>query len=150
MRRPTIFLYSLLFPAAWICVSVLFTAIVPGKNLGTVGTALLIGGAASVISWVFVRREGRDFSTSEYRTIILYCVGWALLLESLALFFFLRQSAPGHHLSIRALGFVALFTVTLDSLFVWLAFRNFGRRVIRSYLTQRQPVGESGREDGVA
>jgi hypothetical protein len=150
MRRPTIFLYSLLFPAAWIGVSVLFTITVPGKNIGTVGTALLIGGAASVISWLFARREGRDFSTSEYRAIILYCIGWALLLESLALFLFLQQPEPGHDLSVRTLCFVALVTVPLDSLFVWLAFRNFGRRVIRSYLAQRQTASTSGKEDHVA
>jgi hypothetical protein len=142
MRRPIIFLYSLPFPALWICCSLLFTTLFPGKRLGIVGTALLFMGVASLISWQFARRQGRDFSAAEYRNIILYCIGWAVLLEFCTLLFLYLFPPPGVHsdLSARSLCFIVLFTAIIDSLFVWLAFRNFGRRVIKSYLAKHGEV----------
>ena len=142
MRRPIIFLYSLPFPALWICCSLLFTTLFPGKRLGIVGTALLFMGAASLISWLFARRQARDFNAAEYRNIILYCIGWALFLEFCILLFLYLFPPLGAHpdLSARTLCFIVLFTATLDSLFVWLAFRNFGRRFIKSYLAKNGGV----------
>lgn len=148
MRRPNIFLYSLLLPAVWVSISVLFTTLFPGKRLGIVGTALLLMAVASLIGWLFARREGRDFSKSEYLRIILYCIGWVLLLEFLGLFYLLSQSQTSPDLHV--LYFVVPFTVTLDSLFVWLAFRNFGRRVIRSYLAKHEAVNDSEKKNDVA
>jgi hypothetical protein len=138
MRRPIIFLYSLLFPALWICCSLLFGTLFPRKRLGIVGTAFLFMGAASLISWLFARRQRRDFSAAEYRNIILYCIGWAVFLEFCILLFVYLFPPPGVHsdLSTRTLSFIVLFTAIVDSLFVWLAFRNFGRRVIKSYLAK--------------
>ena len=136
MRRPIIFLYSLPFPAIWVCCSLLSVELLPGKRLGTVGTALMIMGAASLISWLFVRRHGRDFSASEYLWIILYCIGWALFFECIVLVSIFSQAEAAPDFNARTLIFLVLFTVTLDSLFVWLAFRNFGRRVIKSYLAK--------------
>ena len=150
MRRPNIFLYSLLFPAAWISCSALFAALFAAKSLGIVGTALMIVGIVSLTSWLFVRREARNFSPAEYRNIILYCIGWALLLEFSGLFFYLIQPDNAQHLSIGALCFAAGFTVVLDSLFVWLAFRNFSTRVIKSYLGKRKTASDSPGNETVA
>jgi predicted permease len=138
MRRPNIFLYSLPFPALWVCCSLLFATLFSGKRLGIVGTALLFLGAASLISWLFVRRQRRDFKTAENRNIILYCIGWAVFLEFCIVLFLYLFPPSEHHsdLSARTLCFIVLFTATLDSLFVWLAFRNFGRRVIKMYLAK--------------
>lgn len=138
MRRPNIFLYSLPFPALWICCSLLFTTLFPGKRLGIVGTAFLFMGAASLICWLFARRQERDLNAAEYRNIILYCIGWAVFFEFCILLFLYLFPPPGTNpdLSARTFCFIVLFTVTLDSLFVWLAFRNFGRRVIKSYLAK--------------
>ena len=142
MRRPNIFLYSLPFPALWICCSLLFATLFPGKRLGIVGAALLFMGAASLISWFFAQRQRRDFNTAEYRNIILYCIGWAVFLEFCILLFLYLFPPSGAHsdLSARTLCFIVLFAATLDSLFVWLAFRNFGRRVIKAYLAKHGEV----------
>jgi len=150
MRRPILFLYSLIFPAVWICCSILFATLCPGKHLGTLGSALFIIGIASLISWLFARRQRRDFSSSEYLKIILYCIGWALFLEFLSLKFILSQPEAAHDLNFRTLFFIASFTVTLDSLFVWLAFRNFGRRVIRWYLATHEVANDTEKNDDVA
>jgi cbb3-type cytochrome oxidase subunit 1 len=149
MHRPRIFLYSLLFPAAWVCCSALFAALLTGKRLGIVGTSLMIVGIVSLISWLFGRRQGREFSPAEFRTIILYCIGWALLLEFSALFFFLVQPENAHDLSVGALCFAAVFTVVLDSLFVWLAFRNFSKRVIQWHLAKSKTGKCSEKKEGL-
>lgn len=146
MRRPVMFLYSLLLPAIGICCS-LFAAFLSGKRLGIAGTALFLMLVASLIGWLFARREGRDFSKSEYRNIILYCIGWLLLSEFLGLFYALSHSSTSPNL--HALYFVIPFTVTLDSLFVWLAFRNFGRRVIRWYLAKHGKTLTCEKKDDV-
>src|ERR1700737_3740817 len=130
MRRPNIFLYSLLFPATWIACSTLFTTLFAGKRLGIVGTALMIVGIVSLTSWLFARREVRHFTPSEYRAIILYCIGWALLLQFSGLFFYLVHPENAQQLNVGAVYFAVGFILVLDSLFVWLAFRNFSRRVI--------------------
>jgi cbb3-type cytochrome oxidase subunit 1 len=148
MRRPNIFFYSLLLPTAWLCCSVLFATLFSGKRLGMVGTSLMIIGIVSLISWLFGRRQGREFSAAEYRTIILYCIGWALLLEFSGSFFFLVQSENAHDLSIGALCFAAVFAIVLDSLFVWLAFRNFSRRVIQWHLAKRTAGEVSENKEG--
>jgi len=142
MRRPNIFLHSLLFPALWICCSLLFTTLFPGKRLGIVGTVFLFMGAACLISWLFARRQRRDFNAAEYRNIILYCIGWALFFEFCILLFLYLFPPSGAHsdLGARTLCFIVLFTAILDSLFVWLAFRNFGRRVIKAYLAKHGEV----------
>jgi hypothetical protein len=142
MRRPIIFLYSLLFPAVWICFSLIFSTLFPGKRLGIVGTAFLFMGVASLIGWLFALRQRRDFSAAEYRNIILYCIGWAVFLEFCILLFVYLFPPPGVNsdLSTRTLSFIVLFTAIVDGLFVWLAFRNFGRRVIKSYLAKHGEV----------
>jgi hypothetical protein len=136
MNRPIIFFYSLLFPASWIGFSLIFSMIFPGKRLGILGTSFLIGGAASLISWLFARQHQRNFTTSEYRKIIFYCIGWAILLEFCAFYFFIKQSATPPNINARTLLFVTLFTVVIDSLFIWGAFSAWGKRVIKSYLAK--------------
>ena len=131
-----LFLYSLAFPAVWMACSLLLSMLVPGRSLGTLGSALIIVIGASFISWLFVRRHGRDFTTPEYWTIICLCIAWAFVLELCALYFLISQSAAPDT-SARTLSVVIAITLSLNTLFVWLAFRNFGRRVIRAYLAKR-------------
>jgi hypothetical protein len=138
MRRPIIFLYSLLFPAVWICCGLLISAFFPGTHFGTVGTAMMFIGIAALIGWLFVRRHERDLSAFEFRKIIFYCISWALLFEGHTLFSIFTQTKAGADLSTQAKCFIVLITATVDSLFVWLAFRYTGRRVIQSYLAKHR------------
>jgi hypothetical protein len=137
-RGPSIFLYSLPFPAVWIFCSLICVVVpVKGFHLGTVGSVLMYMGIASLIGWLFARSERRDFTATEYRNIILYCIGWALLFESITLCGIVLGPARAPGLSARAICIISIITITFDCLAIWAAFRGFGRRVIRRYLEDR-------------
>ncbi len=137
MRTPFIFGYSMILPAVWISVCVLFALLIPGLRLGITGTALLFIGVASLISWIFAKRHRRHFTKEEYWKIILYCYLWAILLESFILFavVVLPQLESGH-VDMKPLAFAVPIMLVLDALFVWLAFRQMGRRTIDAYLSK--------------
>jgi hypothetical protein len=137
MRPAFIFGYSTIFPAAWISICLLFALLIPGQRLGIVGTALLFMGAASLISWVFAKRHRRHFTKEEYWKIILYCYLWAVSLESFVLFtvVVLPQIEAGN-VDMKPLAFAVPFMLSLDALFVWLAFRQAGRKTIDAYLAK--------------
>jgi hydrogenase-4 membrane subunit HyfE len=137
MRPPFLFGYSAILPAVWISVSVLLGLLIPGQRLGIVGTALLFMGVASLISWLFAKRHRRHFTKTEYWRIILYCYLWAVSLELFVLFavVVLPQIETGN-VDMKPLAFAIPFTLILDGLMVWLAFRQGGRRTIDAYLAK--------------
>ena len=142
-RSPFILGYSAILPGAWVTLSVAGYCIIPGHRLGIVGTVLMFMGVAALISWLFARRYRRQFSTSEYWRIIAYCTCWALALEFFVLFtvIVLPQLQEGH-LDSKPLFFAVPFTIVMDTLFCWLAFRQTGRRVIAWHL-RRVKLSES-------
>ena len=143
VRRPLIFGYSLILPAIWIVVSVLGSVVAPGRRLGIVGTALLFMGAAALTCWLFAKRHKRDLSKSEYWRLIVYSAAWAILLELVVLFgvIVLPQFEAGH-VQMGPLLFAVAFTVAIDFLFIWGAFRQTGRRVVVWYLEKERPGQE--------
>ena len=147
LRSPLILAYSTILPAAWITLSVAGYFIIPGHRLGIVGTVLMFMGVAAFISWLFARRHRRQFSTSEYRRIIGYCIGWALALEFFVLFtvIVLPQLQDGH-LDAKPLLFAVPFTIVMDTFFIWLAFRQTGKRVIAWYLRKLEPSASNTNE----
>ena len=140
LPRPFIFGYSLILPALWIVVSVLGSIVAPGRRLGIVGTALLFMGAAALTCWLFAKRHRRDLSKAEYWRLIVFSASWAILLELFVLFavVVLPQFEAGH-VQMGPLLFAVPFTVALDFLFVWGAFRQTGRKVAVWYLEKERP-----------
>ena len=137
MRPAFIFGYSAILPATWTSVGLVLTLLIPGQRLGVAGTALLFMGVASLISWLFVKRHGRHFTRSEYWRLVLYCYLWAVSLELFVLFtvVILPQMEAGD-VDLKPLAFAIPFTLILDALFVWLAFRQTGKRIIDAYLAK--------------
>ena len=139
-RPPFIFGYSLLLPVVWIIVGVLATTFVPGHRLGMVGTALMFMGVAALISLLFAKRHRRQFTNSEYLRIVCYSIGWALSIECFVILtvIVLPQIESGH-VDAKPLLFAVPITVVLDAIWIWLAFRQTGRRVIAWHLRKLEP-----------
>jgi hypothetical protein len=136
-KRPWIFAYSLIVPAIWIGVSVTLSVLAPGKRAGSVGSALILMGAASLVGWLFSKRHHRHLSSSEFWRIVIYSFVWVLLLEALALFALLVQPSA-QQMTPQAIATVVAITVPIDAVFVWLAFRVTGRRVITACLEKER------------
>ena len=132
------FHYSLPFPGIWICCVVACKlAPAPGFRLGIVDASIIYMGIASLIGWLFARNERRDFTATEYRNLILCCIGWSWLFEARVFWELIFNPAyvPLPNRQTACLG--VLLTMALTSLFIWLAFRSFGWWTIRWQLEDR-------------
>ena len=119
-------------------VCLLGTVIAPGRRLGIVGTALMFMAVGALTSWIFVRRYRREYSDSEYWRLIIYCTIWAVSLEMFVLFtVIVMPQLEAGHVDTGPLIFAVPFSIAMDFLFAWLAFRQTGRRVIAWYLKER-------------
>jgi hypothetical protein len=135
IRRPLIIAYSLILPITWLTIGTLGTLIAPDTRLGIAGTVLMFMGVASFISWIFVKRHHRDYTNREYWKLITYCTIWAVTLELFSIFaLIVMPQLESGQVDSKMLLFVIPFTVSIDFLFSWLAFRQTGRRVIARYL----------------
>jgi len=136
MRTLSIFLYSLPFPAVWICGSFIISSLPHIPGLGLVRTALICIVAALLICWLFVRQRRREFSKSEFWAVILFSTGWSLLMDFGLLWHTMIRSHHPTRMPVSELVFVGLLTGIVTGLFMWLSFLIVGKRFIRSYLAK--------------
>lgn len=136
IRKPKIFLYSMLLPVIWYSLGSAVYAVNPGANIGIFGTAVMFVGTALLICWLFVRRHRRAFSNVEYRKIIAYCLVWAICMEALSLTTLFTETPQDQRLPDGWMVYIVLFTLFMDTLFVWLSFRNFGLKLQNAYVSK--------------
>ena len=131
VRPPNIFGYSTILPSVWIVVAVTASTLLPGTRLGIVGTALMFMGAAALTCWLFARRHRRHFTRSEFWRIVVYSAVWAWLIEGFVLLtVVVLPQAKNGHVEAKPLLFAVLFTIVIDSVFIWGAFWKTGKSVI--------------------
>ena len=134
-QKPRLFAYSLLLPLLWIIISLGLTGVPSERRVGIVETAVVVGGVAMLVSWLFVRRHRRHFANHERWRLIGYCAIWAAAWESMELI-----SASVGLSRVTALTYGVLFAIPFYALIIWGDFTVSGRRIIDSYL-QKQANG---------
>ena len=129
--RPKLFFLSLIYPALKISVGSLLTYALPDVQPGTLGAVLILLAATYVISRLFYGRHRRQPSTGERWRLMGYCALWALVTETWGLWYLLSfPEEAGVPLGTEGLMFVIAFTVALNLLFCFLAFRFASPRYI--------------------
>ena len=128
-QRPRLFLYSLLLPLLWIALSLGLTGVPSERRVGIVETAVVVGGVAMLVSWLFVRRYRRHFSKHERWRLMGYCAFWAAAWESMELI-----SASIGLSRVTALTYGVFFAIPFYAVIIWGAFTVSGGHIIDSYL----------------
>jgi hypothetical protein len=127
--------YALIFAAVHLPLALVIGYLASGlkaKSGGGLGVVLIMS-AAYVVGWRFASRHRRPFSGSERWLLIGGCAVYMILFEALGLF--------GNYESIgsmSALGWVGLaaFTLGLDVLFLWIAFRYTVRKMMEKQIAK--------------
>ena len=128
----------MVLPICWISFGEILSTLFPGKRAGVVGTSLIFVGAVTAISWLFVRKYRRHFTSAERSKLIGICVGWAVLLESGGLLYAVSAGLVDSA-RVGVLMFAASFAFAIDTFFLWVGFSFTSRRFIAKYLEAHSP-----------
>lgn len=130
----TLFGYSIALPLIWMSLGLLTSVVLPGKRFGIGGLFFVVLSAVTLASWLFVRKRHRQFAGRELWILVVCCSMWAGLCELSGLVY----AAETHMIDPSksgAIKFAVLFSLTVDTLCIWLGFRFSGRRFINWYIT---------------
>lgn len=127
--------YSITLPLIWMSLGLLMSVVLPGKRLGTGGLVLVVLAAVNLASWLFVRKHHRQFTGRELWILVGCCSLWAGLCELSGLVYAMETHII-HASQSGALKFALLFSLAVDSLYIWLGFRFSGRRFINWYMAK--------------
>jgi len=117
MTRYALLFAAVHFPLA-LALSYLVAAINPNPS-GGMGVVAIIT-AACIVGWRFAVRHGRLFTDREQWTLIAGCLFYICLFEAFGLW---ANRDRFTSLSAAAWAGIVIFTIGLDFLFLWLAYR---------------------------
>lgn len=107
--------------------------VIPGKDLGTGGAALLYLANAWIISQLFFKNHRRQLEGREGWRLIIYTYIWALMVEFLSLWYLVTfPEETGVYLDQDGLTFVLGYTALMSLLFCFLSIHYACRRFIAS------------------
>jgi drug/metabolite transporter (DMT)-like permease len=132
---PSLLGYSIILPVIWISLGLLMSVVFPGKRLGTGGLVLVVITAVILVSWLFVRKRHRQFTGRELWILVGCCSLWAGLCELSGIAYAVETQIINASQS-GAIRFAVLFSLAVDSFYIWLGFRFSGRRFINWYIAK--------------
>ena len=135
--KPKLFIYSLILPFIWLGFGTIFTQFFPDKNLGVMGLVLILYIALLPISWHFAKHYGRQFIQHEKIRLVGYLTVWAVVCESLSLFYHLNHQNSAGLETPMLLGIIG-FTFLVDLLFMFLGVHFICKRYIKYFLGKRE------------
>ena len=132
--KPKLFLLSLILPAVWITIGLIFTQISPSARLGLLGTVIMYIFVAVGICWLILRRHNRMPTNHESWRLVAYCSVFAVIMESWALLAAATwpEDFPNMQVSPDSLTFLIGTSVVLNTLFLTLAFKVAAPRYLKN------------------
>lgn len=132
-QQPKLFLWSLLLPVLWLTVGATFSYLFPEKRLGIWGIVLIIYFTLVPFCWYLAKRCGRYLRGVEVWKMIGYLTFWALICESLAIWYLVTLE-PNMNLAGDVLLFTIGFTAAMDFLFMFLGVKFAGKKIFNFFL----------------
>jgi hypothetical protein len=132
---PSLLGYSITLPLIWMSLGLFMNVVLPGKRLGTGGLVLVVLAVVTLASWLFVRKRHRQFTRRELWILVGCCSLWAGLCELSSIVYAIETHIIDASQS-GAVKFAVLFSLAVDSLYIWLGFRFSGRRFINWYIAK--------------
>jgi hypothetical protein len=137
LRKPNLFLYSLILPLVWISFGTLTAFLLPGVRLGMFGLVLVLHITFGIICWRFSKTFCRQFDRPESYRLIAYSSIWALLLEAASLCYYLASQSQLDRAHFSLLVFSLSFTAVLDIVLIASAVLFVAKRFLNYFLSKQ-------------